>query len=225
MSGRLPAAILWDFDGTLVETESMWEAVERSVARELGRDLPEGYHAGTIGGTVASTAALIKSVTESPLDVARIEAELWSRARAGLRAGPIPWMPGVEGLLRSVEAAGIPQALVSSGHREYLRIILDRLDPSPFAVVVSGDEVDHNKPHPEPYLRAMDALLVSAAECLVVEDSHTGCASGMAAGCAVLAVPTIHAMEDAPGLVVLPTLEGATLAGLSELYARATGNR
>lgn len=220
---KAPAAVLWDFDGTLVDTESLWNRVERGLARELGGDLPELYHEATVGGTVDATAAYIRATVGTDMPVAEIAAELWARVKNALRDEPIRWLPGVEALVGELAASGVPQALVSSGHRDYLDVTLCRLSRNPFAAVVAGDEVHHNKPHPEGYLRAAAALGVAPADCVVIEDSQPGADAGNAAGCVVVAIPTLDWLPDAPRRRTLPTLDGVTLADLAAVFRDAAG--
>lgn len=217
-----PAAVLWDFDGTLVDSEPLWGEIERDLARELGGELPDDYHEHTIGGQIRDTASYILTQVGSDADPDAVAAELWERAKRALATREIPWLPGVEALVAGLRAAGVPQGVVSSGHRQYLRTILDRLDPSPFAVVVAGDEVTQGKPHPEPYLRACALLGVSPAHCLAVEDSATGAASANAAGCAVLGVPTLADLPGGPRRTIVASLAGVDVAGLAALYAATT---
>ena len=218
---ELPAAVLWDFDGTLVDSETMWDIVERNLAKELGGELPADYHEITIGGTIENTAKYIRSQTGTDRPADEIAAELWARAIAELSVGPIRWLPGVLDLVTALTGAGVPQAVVSSGHRAYLDVTLRRLDPSPFAVEVAGDEVTANKPEPEPYLRGAALLGVDPAACLAVEDSRSGADSGRAAGCAVLAVPSFGVRLDRTDLVVASSLADVDLDGFMELAARA----
>lgn len=220
--GAFPAAVLFDFDGTLVDTETVWEQVERGLARDLGGELPHDYHLHTIGGTVERTSVYIVATVGSDADPADVAAELWRRMKSVLAEQPIRWLPGARELLGAVVAAGIPRALVSSGHRHYLDVTVDRLPPGAFDVVVGGDEVEHNKPHPDPYLRACTQLGVDPAACVVLEDSASGAASGNAAGCAVVVVPSLPgSVPDAPRRVLRDTWAGLGVADLAELADRA----
>lgn len=214
-----PAAVLWDFDGTLVDSEGVWDRIQHRLAAELGGVLPEGFHLATTGGTVRHTASMLADACGTDRPVDWIERELWARAKAELARGPVRWMPGVEPIVRELAAAGVPQGVVSSGHRHYLDVTLRRFAPSPFAVEIAGDEVDRPKPDPEPYLRAAAALGVDPAACLVLEDSAPGVAAGLAAGCTVVAVPTVGRVEAVPGVVVAPSLDGLGAAGLFALAA------
>lgn len=218
---RWPAAVLWDFDGSLVDSEGMWQQIEREIARELGGELPADYHEHTIGGTVLRTAGYIVEAVGSDADPHAVADELWARAKREQAGGPIRWMPGAEALVAGLTERGTPQALVSSGHRHYLEVTLRRLDPQPFAVVVGGDQVSRGKPHPDPYLSACEGLGVSPADCLVIEDSVPGAASGNAAGCAVLVVPTLDLVPDAPRRVFADTLAGIDPERLADLFQAA----
>ena len=222
MTGRLPAAVLWDFDGTLFDSESVWQEIEVGLAAELGGTLPPDYHERTIGGSVEHTASYILTQVGSDADPRWVADQLWERAKRAQTVDPVRWMPGTEALVAALREAGIPQGLVSSGHRHYLDVTLGRLDPQPFVVVVAGDEVARGKPHPEPYEKACATLGFDPADCLAVEDSATGAASANAAGCAVLAVPTLDTLPDAPRRVFAPTLAGVDAARLWALFEAAT---
>ncbi len=221
MNGRLPAAVCWDFDGTLMDTEVVWHRVETAFVREHGVELPADSQEHTIGGTMDHTAAYLRALTGAAASVAEIGAELWARCMAELAAAPIPWQPGARELVHELRARGVPQAIVSTSHRDYLDIVLRRLAPSPFSVIVSGDDVACHKPDPEPYLRACDLLDVPPASALVVEDSRVGVASGLAAGCVVLAVPTVSEFRPGPRLAVTSGLGGLDADLLVALFDSA----
>jgi beta-phosphoglucomutase-like phosphatase (HAD superfamily) len=98
-----------------------------------------------------------------------------------------------------------------------LRSIRSDLGRDPFDITVCGDEVPARKPDPAPYLQAMAALRVRPADCVVVEDSDVGIAAGLAAGAAVLGVPSLQQVPDAPGLTLRDGLVGVDVALLEEL--------
>jgi len=224
--GRLPAAVLWDFDGTLMDTEPRWAAMQFEYARELGAELPADFHRHTVGRTMAESVAYIGSVAGLDLDPVAVGAEMWSRMTAAFREGPIPWAPGARELALELADAGVPQAVVSTSVRSYLDSVLGRLTEVRFGFVIAGDEVRRRKPHPEPYLTAAGALGVRPADSLVIEDSPPGVAAGLAAGCAVLAVPTVGTFDADRRLTVRVSLAGLTVADLAALPAvpwRAAG--
>ena len=138
-----------------------------------------------------------------------------------LRAGDVTWRPGAMELLIECRSEGIRTALVSASHRRLLTAVADAVahhpgmpDPA-FDVTVAGDEVDQGKPHPEPYLEAARRLAVPIEQCVVIEDSPTGVASGQASGAFVLAVPHIVDIPAHPHRHVVDSLRGVTLADVT----------
>jgi HAD superfamily hydrolase (TIGR01509 family) len=131
-----------------------------------------------------------------------------------------PLMAGVPELLAALHEAAVPQALVSSSYRVLVDAVLAH-GYGPFALSIAGDEVTHGKPHPEPYLTAATRLGVDPASCVVLEDSAAGVLSGGAAGCAVLAVPSVRGVtivEEGRCRVRTSLLE-VTVADLESLSA------
>ena len=133
----------------------------------------------------------------------------------------MPWRPGARELLVAVRDAGLATALVTTTPRRVAAIVLDRitaeLGTDPFDVTVCGDEVPARKPDPAPYRQAMAALRVDPRSSLVVEDSLVGVTAGLAAGAAVLGVPSLQPLERQPGLVLRGSLTGLTVADLDDL--------
>ncbi|MDN5725310.1 MAG: HAD family hydrolase, partial [Propionibacteriales bacterium] len=133
------------------------------------------------------------------------------RVVAQLEAGEIPWRPGALELLAELQERGVPCALVSASYRRMLDVVVRRLPVGRFDAVVSGDEVTHGKPHPEPYLTAAAALGVDPTQCVVIEDSGPGSASGNAAGALVLAVKNMVDIPTNDRRLHLDTLSGVTV--------------
>jgi beta-phosphoglucomutase-like phosphatase (HAD superfamily) len=117
----------------------------------------------------------------------------------------------------------VPTALVTTTPRRLAAVVLahlaEDLGGDPFGVSVCGDEVPARKPDPAPYRQAMTALGVDPAGCVVIEDSLAGVTSGLAAGAAVLGVPSLQPLAPAPGLTLRDSLEGVDLAVLAGLLA------
>ncbi|MEU5281367.1 HAD-IA family hydrolase [Streptomyces asoensis] len=212
---RLPLqAVLFDMDGTLVDTERLWwEAVEKVVGRALTEtDRPE-----VLGRAVEHTARWLAATTGRP--AAGLAEALHREFADRVRAGTVP-RPGALALLDALAAEGVPTALVTASPRAVTGLVLDALDAlgaSRFAVVVTADDTEHTKPAPDPYLAACRALGVDPAACVAVEDTETGVASAEAAGCAVLAVPSLAPIAPAPGRTVVTGLAGITPARLRAL--------
>ncbi|MDQ0989771.1 HAD superfamily hydrolase (TIGR01509 family) [Streptomyces sp. V3I7] len=209
---RLPLqAVLFDMDGTLVDTERLWwEAVEQVA----GRPLTEADQPEVLGRAVEDTAAWLGAADGTP--VADVAATLHREFADRVRTGIVP-RPGALALLDALAGAGVPTALVTASPRPVADLVLDALGASRFAASVTADDTDRTKPAPDPYLAACRALGVEPAACVAVEDTETGVASAEAAGCAVLAVPSLAPIEGAPGRTVRDALVGVTLDELSAM--------
>ena len=214
------AAVLWDMDGLLVDSEPLWTVAEVELARRLGGEWDDAVKARVVGTRldVAVPEILSWFGHEPTPDLVRSTGrELLARV-VELFGGDLPLLPGAAVLLASVAEEGIPQALVSSSYRVLVDAVLAH-GVGPFALTVAGDEVAHGKPHPEPYLTAASRLGVDPARCVVLEDSPSGVAAGEAAGCAVVAVPSVAGVVLAPGprRSVQTSLRGLDVADLDRL--------
>lgn len=219
-NGALPAAVLWDFDGTMVDTEPIWIGNEYALTAELGGQWTEDLALANVGNSLLKTARAIRTAAgREDLTDEQVRALLLERVTAEVQVAELAWRPGARELLTELSAAGVPCALVSASFREMLQTILERFGFNPFQVVVSGDDVTHGKPHPAPYLTACARLGVAPEDCLVIEDSVTGAASGNAAGCVVAVVPHVVTPPPAERRILLDTLAGVGLADLQELMA------
>jgi HAD superfamily hydrolase (TIGR01509 family) len=212
-SARLPAAVLFDMDGLLVSTESTWFAVETEVMAGLGAPWGPEHQAALVGGPLRHSAEYMLRVAGHPdLPVEALERMLLEGMVTHLRRGPVDWMPGAPELLADVAAAGVPAALVSSSYRTVMDAVLDAVGRHHFAVTVSADDVARTKPYPDPYDAAARALGVDPAACVALEDSATGAASARAAGCVIVAVPSIAPVD--------PSQVDAVVASLAEVEVR-----
>ena len=218
-------AVLFDMDGTLVETEKYWGEAMFELAELLGGRMSEAARARTIGASMRVSM----NILHADLGLRRSEEQLQADARwvedrtAELMGAGISWRPGAAELLREVRATGLATALVTTTPRRLAGIVLAviraDLGEDPFDVTVCGDEVPARKPDPAPYRQAMQALAVDPGECVVVEDSQAGVTAGLAAGVAVLGVPALQPVAEAPGLTLLDSLAGVDVAFLEDLVA------
>ena len=220
-------AVLFDMDGTLVETEQYWGEAMFELAAALGGRMSEEARAATVGSSMRTSMRIL----HADLGLIRTEQQLQSDARwvedrtAQLLAAGISWCPGARELLASVRAAGLATALVTTTPRRLAEIVLRTiradLGADPFDVTVCGDEVPARKPDPAPYRQAMTALGVAPEECVVVEDSLAGVTAGLAAGVAVLGVPTVQEVPSAPRLTLRDGLVGVGPVELAAVLAGA----
>ena len=219
MSGAaLPAAVLWDLDGTLVDTEPLWREEEAALVARHG-----GTWSHEDGMALVGTAlpAYARALQGAGVPLSEDEIIAWISARIVARqADAARWQPGAHELVAALHAAGVPQALVTSSYRNLTEPVV-RDAGAAFAVVVPGDEVSHPKPDPEPYLLAASRLGLDPRACVVVEDSRVGVAAALAAGAHVLAVESAVQLPDDPRLSRTASL---TLVGLDDLGRIAAGD-
>jgi HAD superfamily hydrolase (TIGR01509 family) len=213
----LPAAVLWDLDGTLVDTEPLWMAAETRLAARHGATWTEEDGLALVGSDLLDAARIIEARIRSGLAPEEIVDLLVRELGEAMRRDQ-PWRPGATELVHALAAADVPQALVTMSYRAIAEPVIEAL---PFDAVVTGDEVRHGKPHPEPYLAAARALGVDPVDCLAIEDSATGAASADAAGCVVLVVPHMVPVPDGPRRVRRDDLAGLDVDGVRAIWADA----
>ena len=209
-------AVLLDMDGTLVETEDLWWETEVALLAEFGHRLDHTDRQAVVGGPMSRVVDHLLAVSGLPLTAERLGTMINDRFAERIAHG-VPLRPGAAVLLAELAAEGIPAALVSASHRRIIDLVLTSLGSHHFAFTVAGDEVERTKPHPDPYLLAAARLGAEPARCVVIEDAPTGVRAGEAAGCRVLAVPSVTPIEAAPGRTVLASLEGVSVALLRGL--------
>lgn len=218
------AAALWDFDGTLADTEPLWITAEYELVGSLGAEWSDDHAEELVGNALIDSGAyILRAIGRTDLSAEWVVEQLLQRVVVALRTQPIPWRPGALELLRSLGEAGVPCALVSASYRILLDAALAQLPPGSFQTSVAGDEVSQGKPHPEPYETACRLLGVDARDCVVFEDSGTGASSGNAAGAVVLAVPNLVRIPDAPRRQHVASLTDLDAAEVARLFHRANG--
>jgi HAD superfamily hydrolase (TIGR01509 family) len=210
--------VLFDMDGLLVDSEPEWFVIEQQVYARLGaHDEWSEHDARSLVGNALSVSAGIM-VQQAGAQVAVSEVVEWfvSGMVRRLREG-VPWKPGARELLEALAVQGVPAGLVSSSHRRLLDVVLDWLPAGTFATSVAGDEVGRGKPHPEPYLTAMEHLGARPAHTVVLEDSPTGARAGAAAGCCVVLVPDRATVPERHDWVQVASLRDVTPRWLAAL--------
>lgn len=206
---KKPAAVLWDMDGTIVDTEPYWIAAEFDIVESFGDTWSHEHAKAVVGFDLLDSGEYMRQHGGVRLSAPEIVEMLLDRVVARLQEN-VPWRPGARELLTAVRDAEIPSALVTMSWRRFADEVVKCLPEGCFSTTVVGDEVTKGKPHPEPYLLAAEKLGVDPRECLAIEDSPTGARSALAAGCWVWGVPNVVSIPDdlGPRLRVLPTLSG-----------------
>lgn len=183
-----PAAVFWDMDGTLIDTEPLWGEATYQLGELLGRPLAPEVRERTVGGSFGSTLRIVAQWAGrelGPWDEERYRA--WMYARMGeLLAGGIELNPGIRTLLESLARRGTPMLVTTNTGRALADTCIDAIGRSFFTDTITGDEVPRPKPAPDMYLEAARRVGAEPARCLVVEDSYSGMSAAAAAGCAVL---------------------------------------
>ncbi|MFF4488477.1 HAD family hydrolase [Streptomyces sp. NPDC001544] len=214
--GSALQAVLLDMDGTLVDTEGFWWDVEVEVFARLGHTLDEAWRQVVVGGPMARSAGFLIEATGADITLAELSVLLNDGFEDRIGRA-LPLMPGAARLLAELHEQRIPTALVSASHRRIIDRVLALLGPQHFTLSIAGDEVSRTKPHPDPYLLAAAGLAVDPVRCAVVEDTATGVAAAEAAGCHVVAVPSVAPIAPAVRRTVVTSLEEVDLAFLRGL--------
>ncbi len=220
MPALLPSAVLFDMDGLLVDTEPLWTVAEVELADRLGGSWTPEIKVAVVGTRIETAVPVILTLLgrlPTPELVAQTTTDLLRRM-VELFGGELTALPGALDLLGELQRAGVPVGLVSSSYRVLVDAVVNRLGLS-FDLTLAGDEVRHAKPHPEPYATACTRLGADPRRAVVLEDSPAGIASGAAAGCAVVAVPSVAGVhpEAGPRRLVLTSLAELDLAALGAL--------
>ena len=207
-------------DGTLVDTERYWMAAEEELVEAFGGTWTHDDALALVGSGLWEAAAVFQAKGVD-LEADAIVARLTARVREQLTEHGVPWRPGARELLEALREASVPTALVTMSIRSMADDIIAAIPFPAFDVVVTGDAVEHAKPHPQPYLLAAEQLGVDIADCIALEDSPAGLTSAHAAGAIAIGVPNILSLDDTPSSAIWPTLAGATVADLATLLSTA----
>ena len=216
---RKPAAVLWDMDGTLVNTEPYWMSVETELVESYGGTWTHDDAMQLIGSGLLESGRVLQQagVDLEPQEIVDL---MTDRVAERLRTQGVPFRPGARELLADLRAQGIPTALVTMSLRRMALDVVAQIDFAAFDLVVAGDEVERPKPFPDPYLAAAAQLGIGIVDTVVIEDSPTGVTSGAASGAVTLGVPHIVSLDGYGADELWPTLEGRTTADLTDLHAR-----
>ncbi|MFB2582670.1 HAD family hydrolase [Herbiconiux sp. P15] len=209
----VPSAVLWDMDGTIVDTEPYWMLAQERLVASYGGQWTHEAAMTLVGSGLDRSAAILQ---EFGVDMPGDEIiQLLSTQVMEQISERAPWRPGAVELLSALHDAGVPQALVTMSIGRMAKHVAELLPFAPFGAVISADEVTRSKPHPEPYLLGATALGVDIAHAVAIEDSVTGVTSAVASGAAVIGVEHLLALDDSGAHVIWPTLDGRGIEDLS----------
>jgi HAD superfamily hydrolase (TIGR01509 family) len=205
---------MFDMDGLLVDSEPLWLEAETAVMARLGADWTAEDQVQLLGGSLDRTVRYLMGKARRPASPGQVAEWLMSGIVELVRDVGVPLRPGARELLAQVAAAGLPHALVTGSERRFMDVVLARTGLR-FDALVCADDVSVTKPDPEPYLLGAKLLGADPASCYALEDSPNGVAAAEAAGCRVIAVPSLVPIDPAPGRAVV--------SSLSQLRATADG--
>lgn len=211
-------AVLWDMDGTLIDSENYWMAAERQLAEHYGGSWSAGLGKKLVGLNLYDAASIlrrefsIRDVSDQEI-IDRMTAVVMSKLGQS-----IPWRPGVLELLAELESNGVRNAVVTGSMGRMARLVADAVPSGSFEAVIAGDDVTHGKPNPEPYLLALQKLNLAPENCIAIEDSPTGMTSALAAGLRVLGVTNLVPLTPSENARILGSLEMVRFEQLAGLW-------
>ena len=211
------SAILFDMDGTLIDSEPLWLKAEIEVMAEVGCHWDEQDQINCLGGPAERTERYMqersKNIKPYGYFINRLHEVMKERI-----TNELDLIPNALELLKECKKAGIKIALVTASSRDLMTIVLKRFPQGTFDVVVSGDDVEKSKPDPAPYLLAAKQLSVDISKCVVIEDSLTGVESGLASGAQVIGIPHLVQMKENPSLRIISSLRDIRLSDILAWY-------
>lgn len=204
-------------DGTLVDTEPYWMAAETALVESYGGRWTQDDALQLVGKGLLDSAAILQQAGVR-MEAEAIVQRLTDTVRDALATQGVPFRPGARELLRDLHGAGIRTALVTMSLGRMARSVVDLIDFEAFEVIVSGDDVQNPKPHPEPYLLGAALLDVDIADAVIIEDSPTGVRAGRASGAVTVGVPHMVPLDDAGAHALWSSLQGRTAEDVAAVF-------
>ena len=220
-------AVLWDMDGTIVDTEPYWIRAEKELVESFGGTWTTEQATALVGQALEYSAGQLQQAGVE-LGIREIIGHLTDRVAAEVRAA-VPWRPGARELLAALREEGVPCAMVTMSETLLASAVAARLPEGTFSHLVTGDRVSAGKPDPEAYQLGFDLLAADHPglrkdRVVAVEDSLPGVTSALAAGLVTLAVPHFVPLPADDRRTDWETLAGRTPADLAALLSRDAGN-
>lgn len=203
-------AVIFDMDGVLIDSEKLYKKFAVEAFKELGFVLSDELHLSTVGVPGPAGEALIRAGMGESFPFEEFD-HIWRGKMAVQMMAHVPLKPGVRELLTLLDELEIPTAVATSSSHESAEHHLTRADLlQHFAVLVTGDDVDNGKPHPEPFLLAAERLEVEPEDCLALEDSYNGVRSAHGAGMQTIMIPDLLTATD--------EMDALTIAIMKDLH-------
>ena len=212
--------VLWDMDGTLLDTEPYWMSAEEELVAAHGGSWTHEDALSLVGSALPDSALVLQRAGVD-LDAREIIDWLNERVMAGIN-NHVEWRPGALELLEELHAAGIPCGLVTMSEGPMATQVLSKLPKEYFSFQVTGDQVSRGKPHPDPYLLGLEKLSalvpdLEAHRVVGIEDSAPGIAAAAAAGLTALLVPHLSRVPESGPWHTIDSLERVDVSTLSTL--------
>jgi len=212
-------AILWDMDGTLINSEPLWVEAEEELMAIFNTSWDEADQIACLGGPMVRVGMYMADKTNHQETPSFFATNLVKRMEMKLAAG-VAYADGAKALFDSCFKANIPMALVTASSRSLVNAAMTSIGYERFAITISCDDVLESKPSPEGYCKAADLLGIDIRECLILEDSYVGVTAAIASGAAVIGISHLGELPNSPRLQVLPSLRDINLEKLQDIYGR-----
>ena len=214
----LPAAVVWDLDGTVIDSEENWIIAEAEIVERFGGTWSHDDGLAVVGQGLSETALLMQE-RGVKLSVDEITSAMTSRVLEKMDE-KMPWRPGAPQLIRGLFKEGVPVAIATMAYAEMAHRVAQAISGVTFSAIVAGDQVTHSKPNPEIYLLAAERLGVSPTDCVAVEDSPVGVTAASRAGMFTIGVPLLLSLDDAPADLLWSTLAGRTPQDIYDAFSQ-----
>jgi HAD superfamily hydrolase (TIGR01509 family) len=211
------SAILFDMDGTLIDSEPLWLEAEIEIMEELGCNWDQQDQINCLGGPIDKTENYMQDRSNNIKPFGYFTKKLDDVMEQKLST-KLNLIPNALEIINECKISEIKIALVTASSGRLMRAVLKRFPVGIFDTVVSYDDVEQSKPDPEPYLLAAKTLGVDITNCVVLEDSLTGVQSGLSAGAQVIGIPHLVTMPSNPNLRVVESLSEINMDRLITWY-------
>lgn len=213
----LPKAVLWDMDGTLVDTEPYWIAGEKKLVAGFGRTWTDEDSLQLVGNDLEGSAAVLQSAGVD-MPVSEIVEHLTDQVLVQLAEQGVPFRPGAKELLLALRESGVKTAIVTMSRHRMAEQVVGSIEFDAFDAVLGGDDVTRPKPFPDPYLAGAEALGVDISDCVALEDSPTGLRSAVASGATSVGIEHLVSLEGLGAAAVWQSLAGRGVDDLARLW-------